>query len=124
MQTLLLNQRAERLTNQQRIMKMIGWTELEYSAFIHDTGLDYLYRYIPTDYAGIEALIRSRVFWNWWKNQWAIRDAEFLLDDDPSVANYKWHHSPRRLVMEIFPDAVVLGLSYASMIHDFNKSIV
>lgn len=126
MQT-LLKQRAIRLTNSQRIINMLGWTELEYATFINDTGLEYLERYIPNDRTGINALNHSRIFWNWWKNQWAIRDADYLdIVDNFSPHNweplYRQEHSPAVLTNSIFPSAVVLDESYAIMINDFNQS--
>lgn len=127
MQTLQLKQQATRLTNQQRIIKLLGWDEMQYSQFVYDTGLRYLELYIPTDHAGIDALSRSKIFWAWWRNHWAARDAKFMAPGPEGERNeiyYKWYHSPHRLTNEIFPNAVVLGESYAVMIDHFNKSVV
>lgn len=125
MQTLHRQQKTIRLTNQQRIIKLLGWSEMQYSQFIYEIGLRYLELYIPSDRAGIDALSRSKIFWAWWRNQWAIRDGEFLADEDvKNTLLYKWYHSPHRLTSEIFPNAVVLSDSYAVMIDHFNKSIV
>jgi hypothetical protein len=128
MQTLQLKQKATRLTNSQRIIKMLRWTELEYATFINETGLEYLERYIPNDRQGIHALNRSRIFWNWWKNQWAIRDTNYLEIVDLFSPNnweplYHQEHSPAVLTNSIFPSAVVLDESYAIMINDFQNQL-
>lgn len=131
MQTLQLQQKTTRLTNSQRVMKLLRWEELEYATFIHQTGLQYLDRYIPDDPIGKNALNRSRIFWNWWKNHWAIRDQQFLdeLDADNGggiiiKALYQLYHSPSMLASSIYPNAIVLENSYAVMIDHFNKSLV
>lgn len=131
MQTLQLQQKTTRLTNSQRVMSILRWNELEYATFIHETGLEYLELYIPGDRQGIDALSRSRIFWNWWKNHWAIRDQQFLDEMDKDIehsfipkALYEFYHSADMLSSSIFPNAVVLENSYAKMIGHFNKSIV
>ncbi|HCN84479.1 MAG TPA: hypothetical protein DIT07_12785 [Sphingobacteriaceae bacterium] len=130
MQTLQLQQKATRLSNSQRIIKMLGWNELEYATFIHETGLEYLDQYIRNDPAGRDALNRSRIFWNWWKNHWAIRDQQFLDELDADGGGivlhrlYEFYHSSSMLASAIYPNAIVLENSYANMIGHFNKSIV
>lgn len=113
----------------QKITQLLGWTEMEYSECIYQTGLDYLQTYIPGDAHGITALERSRIFWNWWKNHWQQRDEQFLANICP--ANYPsahklyvWWHDPKRLAKRIYPNAVVLHDSYAQMIDEFNKEVV
>ena len=128
-QTLQLKQKQTRFTNSKRIIKMLGWSELEYATFINETGMQYLELYIPADRQGIYMLNRSRIFWNWWKNQWAIRDEIYLaIVNDFSPRNwellYRQEHSADVLTNSIFPSAVVLHDSYAVMINHFNKSII
>lgn len=113
----------------QQIIKLLGWTELEYSSFIYETGLQYLELYIPTDRAGIDALSRSKIFWAWWRNHWAIRDRNYLeIHQQFSPVNYELlyqqEHSAETLTTSIFPNAVVLEDSYSNMIHHFNKSVI
>src|SRR5665213_3583606 len=123
-----LQQKAERLTNQEKITRLLGWTEMDYSQFIYETGLGYLESYIPTDRAGIDALSRSKIFWAWWRNHWAIRDANYLdVLENFSLDNweilYRQVHEIDALTNSIYPSAVVLEDSYAVMIDHFNKSI-
>ncbi len=127
MQTLLQTKQT-RLTNSQRITKMLHWDELQYATFIHETGLAYLRRYIPDDPYGAAILERSSIFWNWWKNHWTIRDQQFLDEMDMDSGHivpralYEIYHSSDTLADTIFPNAVVLGNSYAVMIGNAIKS--
>ena len=128
MQTLQLQQKDRILSDQQSVMEIMGWSDMDYATFIHETGLAYLDQYAQHDQAGIDALNRSRIFWNWWKNQWAIRDAQYLtIYDNFSTENweplYRQMHGVDELTNSIYPNAVVLEESYAQMIGHFNKSI-
>jgi len=115
-------------TNKQRILEAIGWSEQEYANFIYETGIAYLEHYIPNDAHGMNMLIRSRVFWNWWKNHWQQRDEQFVSVFDISghakalERIYRSANDVYTLVNEIFPNAVILGDSYATMIGHFHKS--
>lgn len=126
---LQLKQKTTCLTNQEKIIRIMRWDEMQYSQFVYDTGLQYLELYIPTDRVGIDALSRSKIFWAWWRNHWSIRDADYL-DIYKQFAPVNWEllyrqeHSPETLTTCIFPNAVVLSDSYATMIHDFNKSMI
>lgn len=131
MQMLQLRTKTIRLSNGQRIMELLRWSELEYATFIHETGLEYLELYIPNDRAGINALSRSKIFWSWWRNHWAIRDRDFIAAaENPDVyffdykEQYLFWHNPEILAGSIYPNAIVLGNSYAEMIDHFNKSVV
>ena len=113
-----------------KIMQLLCWTELEYAQFQYESGLKYLRTYIPGDEAGIYALERSRIFWSWWKNHWAQRDAQYVanINEANSVARmreyYIWFNDPEYLIKTIYPNAIVLHDSYARMIDEFNKAEV
>lgn len=105
------------------IMHLLNWDELQYGEFQYKTGTQYLQAYIPHDPAGIDMLIESRIFWNWWKNHWLQRDEEFLKDAQVRhshqaliVSMYICTHCPDTLVGQIRPQAVVLADSYSKMI--------
>lgn len=65
-------------TVKEQVCKILHWSELEYANYQYEQGLAYLQAYIPRDPQGIQELESSRIFWNWWKNQWVIRDETFL----------------------------------------------
>lgn len=102
------------------VRRLLGWTEFTYYQFQYETGLAYLDKYIPHDPAGIDIIVRSKMFWNWWKNHWAIRDEQFLemMQNNNSDAEelYINMHHPELLTQTIYPNASVLEESYAQMI--------
>lgn len=112
----------------QEITQLLGWTELEYNQFIYDTGIAYLHQYIPDDRPGIAALERSRIFWNWWKNHWIQRDMQFVHKTSGGLRDARRYyclvHNVKRLIGTIYPNAVILHESYATMINEFNKEVV
>lgn len=104
-----------------RICLFVGWSDLEYAEHQYNTGLEYLRLYIPNDPAGADTLIRSRIFWQWWKNHWSFRDAYFIRsiaekDQEERRNIYIMLHSPVRLASAIYPGRVILDNSYAEMI--------
>jgi|SRR5690242_8505564 len=112
----------------QKIIEALEWNEQEYCDYQYETGLAYLEHYIPEDPQGIDMLSRSRIFWSWWKNHWAQRDAQFLSlyteeFSHPKILAkvYRGFHDVYTLVNEIFPNATVLNESYAVMIDDFHN---
>jgi len=115
------------------VMTLLQWTELEYAEFQYESGLAYLRHYIPWDKWGQDMLQRSKLFWNWWKNQWALRDESFCAMDSEvptsevgiSTANLRrlyYHlHDAAILASDIYPNRTVLEESYNQMIHQLNK---
>lgn len=112
----------------QRVIKILHWTELEYAEFQMKMGKQYLQSYISTDPCGIDMLIDSRIFWNWWKNQWLIRDTSFIASNigkvnrSTAVAVYQCLHNADVLIQSIYPSRAVLDNSYAQMIDNVIKS--
>lgn len=112
---------------QSNIIQALQWSEQEYANFIYETGIAYLEHYIPEDEHGIALLSRSRVYWSWWKNHWAQRDAQFLwlFSEECSHSKvlekmYYGFHDVYTLVNEIYPNATILSESYAAMIGIFH----
>ncbi len=116
-------------TTKQRVMSLLQWDEKQYGDYQYRMGTQYLQSYISTDPIGIDMLVDSRIFWNWWKNHWQTRDEQFLETADHDGLQivlrilYSGFHNPQRLVNEIYPNAVVLTDAYCYMIADINKSI-
>ena len=117
------------------ILQLLGWDEERYCFFQYEQGLEYLYEYLKTQAHVLEG---SRIFWNWWKNQWTLRDQELLRTDfaltlkDPSRAQQQWM-SARRLTIyltthdgcwlasEVYPSRAVMEESYKEMVHQVAK---
>src|SRR5207253_685449 len=115
----------------QEILEILDWKEEVWSQFVYNTGLQYLYIRYAADAITPEVLNRSRLFWNWWKNQWQIRDEAFLdketkgflplqkLPLRKSVMQYFLLHDARGLVNEIWPNRDIVDGAYSEVIHTF-----
>lgn len=100
------------ISAQQEVQKMLNWSDMEYSTFQYETGMEYLHWYIPSDTKSIALLERSRSFWAWWKKRWNDRDIEFInnIQDIRSIHResiYIAHHSPCLLSHRIYPSKVI-----------------
>ena len=58
--------------------ELLHINELEYGQFIMDMGLKYLRVNMGLSEECIALLITDKIFWNWWKVQWYIREANFI----------------------------------------------
>ena len=103
---------------QQSICKLLGITEQQYAEHQYNTGLNYLQLYLHGLQPATRELEGNRIFWNWWKNHWAIRDAQFLAEKHRGNhwAIYTNTHDAAMLAAEMRPNALVLGESYKVMI--------
>lgn len=114
----------------EQVMALLNWTDQDYHDFQYRMGTNYLQYYIPRDPQGIDMLIESRIFWNWWRNHWMFRDAAFVQDAQVIVSNketalsiYFITHHPERLIGTIYPNAAVLHDGYAKMINQFQNHV-
>lgn len=116
------------------VIQLLKWDELEYAMFQYESGLAYLRFYIPWDKEGQRMLEESELFWNWWKNQWLLRDEDFcglykqILLDKYGVENlrrtYLRMNDAEYLASEIYPNKAVLDESYNQMIHQLHKEVL
>ncbi len=106
------------------------WSDLQYSYFQYESGLAYLRHYITHDQWGQDMLQRSKLFWNWWKNQWLLRDEAFIHEYHEELINiqlvtrcslYYDLHDAAKLASDIYPNKTVLDESYCLMIHNLHK---
>lgn len=110
--------------NKKEVQKRLGITELQYGNFQYNCGIGYLRHNMQLDEWGINALIRQRIFWQWWINEWNLRDERIFLSSttsqDPKVQYYHIHHWR---AINRTPDAVVLSESYACIVEELNNEI-
>lgn len=113
-----------------QVMKLLCWTEMEYAAYQEKNGRLYLQYYIPKCPDMIDTMVESRIFWNWFKNQWLMRDEIFIRDlqvqcsdVDFCRAVYQALNHPDRLVDEVYPSGMLMQNGYAVMIGELNKSM-
>lgn len=111
--------------NKATIMALLGWSELDYGNFQYNTGIRYLEENFELDEASIDFLVRQRIFWQWWINEWNLRDEREYL---PLVANspvpwkvYMTIHNPRDIKRR--PADIVLSETYAVMVGQLNDEL-
>jgi hypothetical protein len=106
------------------IIELLKCRDDQYNEFQFQSGTRYLQTYLHSDPAAADALCRSRVFWNWWKNHWTNRDESFLdlrrrypvKDREMILQLYLQYNSGKTLAEDIHPHSSVLNESYAEMI--------
>lgn len=99
------------------VSDLLGWTEFEYCEYQYQMGIAYLMWYLPCDERSRRKLERSRMYWNWYKNQWAIYDESLLtyklsLNQCPIPHMrevYRDLHCPHKMAVEVKPNDVVLN---------------
>lgn len=109
---------------QRLISLLLEMKPLEYEYRILETGWEYLRIYLKNDEHHVAMLEQSPTFWGWWKNQWLIREEEYLeryedwlkIGMDFKMAAYKALHNPKSLAAELHPRTKSLGNSFAEMI--------
>lgn len=103
----------------QEIFDLLHMTKEQHSAFIYEVGCEYLTAFFGKNVSAIKEVEGRKEFWNWFKNQWYIRDERFVADDQNHVTPlelrlsiYRCLHNPIILACEIAPNRVVLGDNY------------
>lgn len=71
--------RAQYDANRQKVLQLLGWDMLQYATLQYETGLQYLQQYLQLDAATLHMFESSRRWWDWWVNQWNLRDAQVFL---------------------------------------------
>lgn len=127
---------AERIAADDRptramICEMLMMTEMEYGEMQYEEGVRYLSTYIEGDDWGQNILLRARIFWNWWKNHWELRDRCFLhlsLQERQSQSTmravYAQCNDGEALATNIHPNGVIMNESYAEMIDRLHREIL
>lgn len=118
----LIRNRAIRC--QRLIENLLEMKELEYEYYMLEMGWKYLRVYLKNDELPIKQLEQSATFWGWWKNQWLIREEEYLqrydewlkIGMDFKKAAWVVLHKPEALAAELHPRSKSLGDSFAEMI--------
>lgn len=120
-QTKTTAQKSMATTAMHQVCSILQMSQQQYANYQYKAGCNYLQHYIPNDPQGIDMLIESKLFWNWFKLHWSKRDAEFIqaangLSQAEAVALFDDIHNPSILAAGIRPNSVVLGESYARLI--------
>lgn len=71
--------RTEGCITQQVIREKLNLTDLQYGNMVYETGLEFLQSIYPDvlkEYR--EQFEASKMFWKWWKNEWALWEQAFM----------------------------------------------
>jgi len=107
-----------------RVCRLLHYSEDSYCWMKYRRGLEYLRIYLRGDTHAISQMERSSIYWGWWKNQWTLREEEFLthyadlerLSVKTRRLSYGYLHNAAALAAEMNPTSKSLGESYAAMI--------
>ena len=103
------------------IMALIEIKEQDYCNMQYETGLQWL-EHKKANWVFED----SKLFWNWWKNQWVMRDKVFLSD----FGHLSEKHTLRLLynrrnmlakLVDIYPPSVIMNESYHHFTNNFIK---
>lgn len=75
------------MKNKELIIKMLQVTEQEYCALVETFAFDWLLSRFTKLECVISELSKSKMFWEWWKNQWEIRDEKYIRDSNIALIN-------------------------------------
>ncbi len=97
------------------IMPLLGWSTEHYQDFKMRCGCSFLQNYIPHSPAFIDELIETKIFWQWWNNEWLLRDEGFTFfshlhfppDQRVIVGIFKSMHDPSTLAKQLQIDSLV-----------------
>jgi hypothetical protein len=64
----------------QEVLRQLQWDEEYYCNLKYRTGFEYLRFQTVGDAEALADLEKEAVYWNWWKNQWLLREEQFLAD--------------------------------------------
>ncbi len=111
---------------QQRVCYLLNWTDKQYKEFQYKQGCLYLQLYLSKYPAIIDELIDNKIFWAWWRNQWANRDDIYVHNTEvlhlpKRVGLYQQTHNAETLVLDMYPPASVFAQSYNTMIGEVIK---
>lgn len=73
--TTISEARAKQIEAENTIKTLLKWDDDKMFWFKVDTCTAYFSSYSPDD---VDFLLSQRTVWNWWLNQWAVRDLDFL----------------------------------------------
>lgn len=106
------------------IIELMECSKLQYCSFQYEQGLKYLEKYVGDEAWRLE---RSDTFWNWWKNQWLLRDEQLLIGHLENCCLslrrtvYSDIHDGVHLASDIHPNKYIMERSYAIMMDQFIK---
>ena len=75
-------QQAIYAANRDMLIRLMGLRDDDMFSLVYESGMNYLSAQCRHDSAGIDFLKDNSMYWNWWRQQWYIRDAEFIAANE------------------------------------------
>jgi hypothetical protein len=133
-----MNTATKELTAEQNtnlILLMTGISRDLLSEVMYTRGLQYLKQTLRRDRENVQIMSESKLFWLWWKKQWAKRDSIFVHDfhlaDYTSIADsdtaeyflteYQAAHSLNK--MNIHPNRFVMRSAVANFVRKEKETV-
>jgi hypothetical protein len=113
----------------QQVASILSWREGALAEFKYQQGIAFLMWYLPCNEQSRNTLERSKLYWNWWKYCWQIRDEAFVVNGIENIDHHHRQsiyielHNARLLMIEgLRPGEVVTKVLFNKP--DFNKKEV
>lgn len=107
--------------NKAQVIRLLGWSELEYCQHQEAQGIAYLQKIVGADDYGIALQLKNPLFWRWWVNHWNARDAEFLeyAPATPTRLRHTLYNQLNDLDgFDFYPHRIIMELTYDAMVSE------
>lgn len=117
--------RVQHASVRQQVQTLLGWTDLQYAEYQEAQGRAYItHELAEASSEFVEEILRSKIYWSWWRIHWVERDREFL-----DMASMLWPHEAADYYRDLHtvdavgfrPHQSVLAHSYMRMAHRLVK---
>ena len=110
-----------------KVMRLIGWDNLQYGQFQMAQAEAYLDYHIGADVDGVQMIRESAQFWAWWRNHWHKRDMQFVeevkdMDEAERVLFYEITHDAEAI--EFTPHSAIMHHTFAKEVISGKRSDV
>lgn len=112
-----------------KILDLLQQTEDWYNELVIDTGMAYINEQVGEYPEVKKQIIKSRIFWNWWRSHWQDRDEQFLEECETWHTTtekyrlvYENHNDARTLAAALYLNGQVLQESYAVLMDRIIKN--
>jgi len=109
-----------------RVLQLTGLKAPQRAEMVFENAYRFLERYIGQDDWAESYITQSRVFWQWWRLQWRIRDEVFLArvkgrryGRHQMCSLYQREHCPMKLAG--LPPAALIHKEYSRMMDEVHK---
>lgn len=108
--------------NKQLIYAALGFNDSSYHQLVFDTGMSWIRdRFSLNDEEITYVVAKSQQFWAWWRNQWELRDAQFVFEcsldkqelpltgDTKEMGLHLYHELHQAKNIRVYPNRFVIS---------------